>query len=110
MLSEKDVRAIGDAMTEALAPVLTVLAEIRDGRRTDATLTEAGRLLDPPTREPRPFRLSKVWPPDPISSYMPWRLETPDGWRGATRFTSADAAYRHIAAEGVRRYAELTHA
>ena len=35
MLSEKDVKAIGDAMTTALAPVLTVLAEIRDSRRTE---------------------------------------------------------------------------
>lgn len=41
MLSEKDVRAIGDAMTEALAPVLTVLAEIRDGRRTEGETADA---------------------------------------------------------------------
>ena len=66
--------------------------------RIDATLTEAGRLLDPPTREPRPFHLSKVWPPDSISSHMPWRLDGPEGWVGANRFATAEAAYRHIAA------------
>ena len=66
--------------------------------RVDATLTAADNLLGPQARGPRPFHLSKVWPPDSISSYMPWRLEPPEGWTGATRFTTAEAAYRHVAA------------
>ena len=87
--------------------------------RADATLTAIGRALgepawatleyplaDPPARESRPFHLRKVWPPDSVSCYMPWCLQGPDGWTGATRFTTADAAYRHIA-EGVRQYADL---
>ena len=34
MLSDKDLRGLENAMTAALAPVLTVLAEIRDTQRS----------------------------------------------------------------------------
>lgn len=39
MLSEKDVKAIGDAMATALEPVLAILTEIRDGQRTEVGVT-----------------------------------------------------------------------
>ena len=41
MLSDKDVKAIGDAMTAALTPVLSVLGDIRDALTEEETATDA---------------------------------------------------------------------
>ena len=60
--------------------------------RIDATLAAGEK----PTRDPAPFHLRKVYPPDNLSVGFPWRLEGPPGAMGATRFRSAADAYRYV--------------